>query len=166
MKSVKKTALSALLTALAVTVMYMGSLLGKVDIATAFVSSVCVMICLGEMGYIRAVGVYAVTTVLSFVIVPSKTSVVLFAVLFGLYPIVKTVSESRFPYIMAYVVKYVYLNIALSVLFALASVLSAKIPIYIICAVFAVSNLVLPLYDALLKAVISFWYNGIRSKFF
>ena len=166
MKSVKKTALSALLAALSVTVMYAGSMFGKIDIATAVISSVCVMICLGETGYLRAVGVYAVTTVLSFILVPAKTAVIMFAVLFGMYPVVKTFSESRLSKAWAYILKYIYLNISVIVLTIIASAFSAKIPWYAVCAVFVLSNLLLPVYDAALKIVISFWYAKIRPKSF
>lgn len=164
MKSIKKSALTAMLSALSVVIMYAGSLLGKMDIATAVISSVCVMISLGEFGYLRAVCVYIITAVLSFVIVPAKTAVVLFIVLFGLYPIVKVFSSSRGRKVTEYVIKYCYLNISLVVLVVITTIFFAKLPILVMLLVFAGANLLLPVYDFALDGLMFFYYNRIRQR--
>ena len=164
MKGIKKTALTAMLSALSVVVMYAGSLLGKLDIATAVIASVCVMIALGEFGYKSAVGVYLITAVLSFVIVPAKTAVVLFIVLFGLYPIVKVFSSSRGRKVTEYVIKYCYLNISLVVLVVITTIFFAKLPVWIMLLVFAGANLLLPVYDFALDGLMFFYYNRIRQR--
>ena len=162
MNSIKRTALSALLSALSVAVMYIGSMFGKMDMATAVVSSLCVMIALGEYGYKSAFGVYLVTAVLSFVIVPVKTAVILFVVLFGLYPLVKLFSASRGNKVAEYVIKYCYLNVSLVVLVVITVVFFVKLPVWVVALIFAGANLLLPVYDFALNGLMAFYCNRIR----
>ncbi len=164
MKGVKKTALPAMLAALSVVIMYAGSMLGKMDIATAVISSLCVMIALGEFGYKSAVGVYLVTAVLSFVIVPAKTAVILFIVLFGLYPLVKFFSSTRGNKVNEYVIKYCYLNISLLILIVIVTVFFAKLPVWVTLLVFVGANLLLPVYDFTLDGLMAFYCNRIRRR--
>ncbi len=164
MKGVKKTALAAILAAIAVVIMYAGSLLGKIDIATAVIASLSVMITLGELGYGAAFAVYGVVSVLSFVLVPSKTPAVLFAVLFGLYPVVRGFAQSRFGMLSAYAVKYVYLNVMIALLLVITAVFFAKLPLWIVVLCFAAANLLLPIYDLALSSIMSLYYTRFRRK--
>ena len=165
MKRIKKTALSAILAALSVVLLYAGSLLGKIDIATAAVASVCVMITQCEFGYKRAIAVYLVTAVVSLVLVPSKTAPVLFTVLFGLYPVVKNYSESRFGKTAAYIIKYIYLNAAVAVLFVFVCITLAILPMLFYPIVILCANALLPVYDRLLSFGAAVYYNKVRTKF-
>ena len=166
MKKINKTALSAILAALATVIMYVGSIFGKIDIATAVAASLCVMIAQGELGYRRAIAVYLITAALSFVLVPSKTSTVLFAVMFGMYPVLKSYCEARFAKKTAYAVKYVYLNVAVGVLLVLAGVFSDVIPWWIYGAVALAANIMFPVYDFLLSRIMAVYYCRIRKNLF
>ena len=166
MKGVKKTALAAILAAIAVVIMYAGSLLGKIDIATAVAASLSVMIALGELGYGVAFTVYGTVSLLSLFLIPSKTPAVLFVVLFGLYPIIKTFAEGRKGKIKAYVIKYVYINAATALLFVITAVFFAKVPLWITAVCFCAVNLLLPVYDMVLSVLMSFYYTRIRPKRF
>jgi len=164
MKGVKKTALAAILAAIAVVIMYAGSLLGKIDIATAVAASLSVMITLGELGYGVAFTVYGTVSLLSLFLIPSKTPAVLFVVLFGLYPIIKTFAEGRKGKIKAYVIKYVYINAATALLFVITEVFFAKLPLWIVVLCFAAANLLLPIYDLALSSIMSLYYTRFRRK--
>ena len=164
MKGIKKTALSAILAALAVVILYAGSLFGKIDIATAAAASLCVMITSGEFGYKRAFAVYLVTAVLSLIIVPSKTAAILFTVFFGLYPIVKSYSEARFGKNISYAAKYIYLNLAMAVLFVLVCVFFKILPMLFYPVIILVVNVLLAVYDRVLTWIMSVYYRCIRTK--
>ena len=164
MKKIKKTAFSAILAALATVIICVGAVWGKIDIATAVAASLCVMIVQGEFGYRRALSVYLITSVLSFVLAPSKTPVVLFAVLFGLYPVVKCYCEARFEKKTAFTVKYVYLNATVAILLVLANLLSSVIPMWVYFAVVFGANVLLLVYDRVLSLIMTVYYTRIRRN--
>ena len=163
MKRISKTALAGILCALAVVIMVVGSLFAKIDIATAVFSSVCIMLILNEAGYKYAIGAYLAVSIISFLIVPSKTPVALFLAFFGYYPILKQYTEQRFRRPVAYVLKYIVLNMAIAVLFVIANTMFAKIPLPVITIVFIGANLVLPIFDIALGIMMSFYYSRIRK---
>ena len=163
MRKNKKVALSAILSALATVIICAGSVLGTVDIAIAVAASVCVLICSCEFGYKNALLIYIVVSILAFVLAPSKISAVLFTCLFGMYPVVKNYSEARFGKLMSYIVKYIYLNVAMIVFIVFVKVFLSAMPILVYLVAVPVANVVLPLYDFLMSEMIGFYYKRIRQ---
>ena len=68
----KKLSFSAILSALAVIIMLLGSFIETLTLATAAVASVCVMIAVIELGKAYALLVYAVSSALAILLLPVK----------------------------------------------------------------------------------------------
>ncbi len=163
MKKTKNMALAAILTAAGVVILYAGAFLGTIDIASAAVASVSVAVMLGERGYRWAFGVFLAISLLSLVLCVSKTAPIMFTVFFGYYPILKLYSESKFTRLKAYIIKYVFLNVSLVTLIAV-TLMTVKLHILIVAAVFVVANILLPLYDIAFNGIMEFYFNNIRKR--
>ena len=72
MKNTKKLTFSAVLSALAVAIMYIGTALEVLDLSTAAIASICVMVILTELGMKYAFLTYATVGALSLLILPMK----------------------------------------------------------------------------------------------
>ena len=93
MKKTKKITLCAVLSALSVAVMYIGSLLEVLDISVACIASLVMLFCLEELGKKYAFAVYAAVSLLSFMLLPQKWVAAYFAFFFGIMPVTKKVFE-------------------------------------------------------------------------
>lgn len=93
MKLSKKMSLSAILVAISVVIMLLGSFLETVTLSSAAIASICVMVAVVELGYKYAAMVYVAASFLSFILLPVKDPAIFFAASFGFYPIVKALLE-------------------------------------------------------------------------
>ena len=164
MNKTKRTATSALLCALATVITHIGSLLGKIDIATAVVASLCVAVGLAEYGYKNAVCIYLATGLISGLLLPSKTPAVLFTVFFGYYPILKMYFEYTFDIVRAYVLKFAVLDFSIALLVIITVVFFVNLSFWIIAALFVASNLVFPLFDIALSSAMEIYYQKIKKR--
>ena len=94
-KNTKKLTFSAVLSALAVAIMYIGSILDVLDLSTAALASMGVMVILVELGMKYAFLSYSCISVLSVLLIPSKTAALMFVGFLGFYPLAKRVFENR-----------------------------------------------------------------------
>lgn len=162
MKRINETALCAVLAALGTVLLYAGSIPGKLDIAAAVLSSVCVAIACLETGYRKALLVYAAISVISLFLLPQKTAAILFSAFFGYYPVVKIYAEWKMGMLKSYVVKYAFLNSAV-VLMLVAVQFFVKVHIVICAAVLVLSGIMLPLYDLVLSKLIKIYEVKLRK---
>lgn len=164
MNKTKRTAVSALLCALAAVIMHAGSFFGKIDIATAVAASLCVAVGLAEFGYKNAICIYLVTGIISVLLLPSKTPAVLFTVFFGYYPILKMYLDYNFSRIKAYVLKIAVLNFSVVLLVIVTVAFFAKLSFWIIAILFILSNLVFPLFDMAVSSTMEIYYQKVKKK--
>lgn len=116
MSKTKKIAICAMMSALGTTILYVGSLFGVLDISAACISSFIVLFVLVEMGMRYSLCVYAVTSVLSFIVVSDKLSAYFYILFFGLMPITKRVFEmlgTRVGMMLSYIAKIATFNVEL-----------------------------------------------------
>ena len=85
----KKISFCAIMCALGCAILYLGSLIEVMDMSMAAIASFLVVICMIEMGGYAPVLVYASTSLLSFLLLPNKTVVLIYLMFFGFYPIIK-----------------------------------------------------------------------------
>lgn len=97
MKKIKKIALSAVLSALGVVFLFFGSLIDVFDLSAAILASLLVLFCVVEIGYSFAASVYALISILSFLLLPNKAASLQFICLFGYLPITKFLFERLGP---------------------------------------------------------------------
>jgi hypothetical protein len=93
MKKTKKISLCAMLTALGVVALYLGSVFEVMDLSVSCIASLTVLFCSVELGGRYSFAVYAATSILSFILVPNKWIAVYFIMFFGIMPITKKLFE-------------------------------------------------------------------------
>lgn len=148
----KKTSFSAILCALGVIILFLGSVIEIIDITTAALSSFLIVVCMIELGGYMPFLVYIATSVLSFLLLPNKTVVVMYVLFFGFYPILKKYIEKT-PYILSWVIKFATFNAVFFVYYFVATKL------------FSVSLEQLKIYIVLLLNVIFFTFDLALSLF-
>jgi len=116
MSKTKKIAICAMMSALGASIMYVGSLFGVFDISAACISSFIVLFVLIELGTRYSLCVYAVTSVLSFIVVTDKLSAYFYILFFGLMPITKRAFETlgaKVGMTLSYIAKIATFNVEL-----------------------------------------------------
>lgn len=152
MKLTKKITLCAMLASLGVVILYIGSFLDVLDMSVSFMASVIIMFCMAEMGYAASFAVYAVISVISFLILPQKWIAVYFTFFFGPWPITKRLFE-RTGRVVSWVLKFVFFNAELVAFYFVSSALGFfednKFSKVILAAAFVLVNIVFLLSDIL-----------------
>jgi hypothetical protein len=119
MKKTKKISLCAMLTALGVVALYLGSVFEVMDLSVSCAASLTVLFCSVELGNRYAAAVYAGTSVLSFILVPNKWIAVYFIMFFGIMPITKKLFEKTGK-IFSWVLKIAAFNIEIFAFYFIA----------------------------------------------
>lgn len=112
-----RTALGGILSALAVTFLFLGSVFPFAEIAGPALASVCVLITALEFSSKGAFAVYAAVSVISLIAVPDKESVLLFIFFFGWFPMLKIALDPRMKPIPAAVLKLAVFNISIFLMY-------------------------------------------------
>ena len=156
MKKTKKLEFSSLMAALGVAFMYVGALVEVLDMSTAAIASICVTLVLTELGGRHAWLTYAVTGVLSLLLLPQKFAAVLFVGFLGFYPMAKSFFERKFRGWRCLVLKILLLNVMTEALwFEIMTLILANI-------VFVVYDVAL---TRLLRAYVLVWRKKLKMKF-
>jgi hypothetical protein len=155
-----KVAYPAILGALSLLCLYIAGIIpsgtwGLVALAGVFPAGAVISVGMGA-GFLCWGGV----SVLAFLLLPDKFSVLLYAVLFGLYPMIKALIERKRLKGIAYAFKLVFFNAAFTLIFvvmkaavldSLPAVLSGTWVIYLI------ANVVFLIYDFGFSKLIGFY---------
>ena len=163
----KQLTVCAMLAALGVVLLWIGSILEVAEISMAVIASLLCVIAVIEYGGSAPWLVFAATSALSLLLLPNKGIAVTYAVFFGYYPIVKEKLEKR-PRVMRWVLKELIFHAALVALLVIWKWLlfpTAEIPspmIYFILVVLA--EIVFVLYDVALTRLISLYLFRIRQR--
>ena len=165
-KATRRLAVSALLAALGVVLLLLGSLVEVLDLSMAAIASLLAVFAVIEIGGRYPMLIYAVTSVLSLLLLPVKTAALIYFVFAGYYPILKAVLEGRLAKPLAWVLKTVIFCAAvalgllaaekvflmdLSWLFANWWFLLCLLPVFV-------------LYDVALTRLISAYLNKWRAR--
>lgn len=165
--NVRKLTICAMLAALGVVMLWIGSVIEVMDMSMAVIASLFCIFAVIEYGKSAPWLVFAVTSILSLILLPQKTPAVMYTLFFGYYPILKEKLEQK-PRVVAWILKEVIFNLALAVILVLSRWLlmsAATEPLWYY-AVFAVlAEIVFPLYDIALTRLISFYVYRLRSRF-
>jgi len=164
MKKSKKVALAAILCALSVLMLLLGSILTVLDLTMVCMASLLVMLAVIEIGGGYPYLIWLVTGVLAVLLLPDKFSALLYLLFGGIYPIFKAMFE-RLHYIVAWVLKLSCFNTMLTMLifcvmfiFKLPDTeLGFTVPVYLVC------NVVFVLYDFAATQLITFYLIKLRK---
>lgn len=168
MKNTKRLALAAIMSALGAVIMYLGCLFEILDLSTAAIASMCVLLVLVETGAKYSWLSYAVTGIISLIILPVKTAGILFVGFFGFYPMAKAFFEKKFRGWRCLVLKILMLNVCTALmLLAVRYVMTEALWFEIMTLVLA--NIVFVVYDyalsQLLRAYVFVWRKKLKIKF-
>jgi hypothetical protein len=119
-----------------------------------------------EAGFGAGAFVFAGSGILAALIVPDKTSALIFALFFGYYPLVKSLAERLRHAVLAWAVKLAAFNASLTVIWFIFKELLFDAGYISLNAliVYAVGNAAFVLYDIGLKRLISFYIVRISKS--
>ena len=168
-KSTKRLTICAMLSALGVVLLYIGSLVEALDLSAAVLASLACIIAVIEYGKGAPWAIYGVTSVLSLILLPVKTPAAFYVIFFGFYPILKEKIERR-PRLLQWVIKEAIFNVALVIMGFAVYFLSTtgdnlllENPL-IIAATVVMAELAFVLYDIALTRLISFYIIKLRGR--
>lgn len=107
-KTAARTAFAGMLSALSVVVLFLGYATGVLDLCAVAVTSVLVAVTMAEIGGAYPYLVWAVTSVISFVILPDKLLAFEYLLFGGIYPILKLYFEKIHSRFLEWIVKFGY----------------------------------------------------------
>ncbi len=110
---------------------------------------------------------WAGVSLLAFLLLPGKFTALLFAALFGLYPMVKALGERLRVRGVEYAVKLAFFNASLTVAyFAMRAALTASLPgaLGAVWALYAVGNVVFLIYDYGLSRLFALYMKRIQRN--
>ena len=166
MKKTKKVTLTAMLMALSVALLTLGSLLQVLDLSIAAIISAFVVFFRIELGTPYAIAFWLGTSFLSLLIYPGSTAGMLFALL-GLYPLLKSYLE-RLPHMLEWGLKVLlceviligYILIARFVFLLPDAVLKGWLSLLLLL----LGTVTFLLYDVALSKLILFYSFRIRPR--
>ena len=162
--STRMLAVSAVLSALGVVVMLLGTVISVLDLTMVAIASIFIFFAIIEMGSPYQYLIYVTTSVLSMLLLPDKFSAVLYVIFGGIYPVLKQKLE-KLPTLLSWVLKAVYFNAVL-----VGAVLGAKYLFGVeeeelTLVLFAVGNVAFFMYDIAMTKLITYYLLGLRKKF-
>lgn len=167
MKRAKRLALCSLFCALSVVILYLGSLIGVLDLSACALTCFLGVILVIEYGGFWPWLVYIATGVLALLLLPDKSCVLLYVTLAGAYPMVKQMLEkTHLPGALVWVLKLLIFNVALAVVELVSFfVLNIEVEgIWLEVALFVMGNVAFVLLDIVLTRFIVIYYRRLRPR--
>ena len=165
-RTAHRISLAAMFASLSLLFLYLASVLPTMRIAMYFLSSVFVMGLVIEEEIGLAMLMYAAVSLLSLLLMPNILRVVPYVLFFGHYGIGKYYIQTRIKdKVVAYVVKLLYYNLALVLIYLLArqilieDVFAQGVPFWLFIVLAEVAFVV---YDFSYAKVTTFYFNNIR----
>ena len=119
----RRTAVGGIAAALGITVMYLGSVVDVLDLS-AFASFLLIAV-ISESGRRDALCVFAVTALLSWLLLPNRSPALLYTVFLGYYPMLK-ITLDRLGRVAGTVLKLVILNAAVTAAYFISHLIFAS----------------------------------------
>ena len=164
----RRIAICAMLSAVGVVVLYLGSLIEVLDISMAVIASVFVIFAVIEYGKAAPWMIYGVTGILSAILLPQKLPAAIYILFCGFYPIIKEKIEKLGSRVAQWAIKEIVFNVCLIVLMLLSRYLLYldKDGLFVFEAVFfLLANGTFVIYDIALTRLISLYVFKLRKKF-
>ena len=179
-KKVKNLTLGAVLSALGVAIIAMGGVIEVMDLSVAAIASFICVFAVLEMGGIYPWLIFAVTGILSVIIIPTNLGGWCYILFFGFFPIIKEKVE-RLGRVVSWVVKMAIGNAAFAILlFGVGTVVygtglsfvelvnkvfETDLGTFMVVVVILLVELLFVLYDIALTRLISFYLKRLRPRF-
>ncbi len=166
--SAKKLAVCAMLCALGVVLLCVGSLIEVLDISMAVIASMLCIIAVIEYGSGAPWMIYGATSLLSLILIPFNTAATFYALFFGFYPILKEKFEKK-QKVVSWLLKEAVFNVCLALMITTSilflgltdNVLVTPITVALLVIV---AEIVFVVYDIALTRLITFYIIKLRSR--
>lgn len=154
-----------MLAALGVVLLVIGTVVDVLSLSAAALAAVPLYIALREFGYRRAMLVYTVTAVLSVLLFPQSEAALSYALLLGLYTLLKMPIE-RVRRFAALPLKLLFFNATFTAIELISVFLFSIPPLawWFYAVVYAVANAAFLLYDRVLDRLIILYEARLRAK--
>ena len=161
----RRISLAAMLGAFTLLFLYIASVIPVGKFAMYFLSSVFVAALMVEYDTGLAFLMFVAVSLLSFLILPDRTRVFYYIIFFGHYGIGKHFIEKIKDKVIAFVVKLIYFNAAIALMYLIASAIllsdvDFKLPLW---ALVIIAQVVFIIYDYLYSFVTQYYYQHIRK---
>lgn len=171
MKPAKRLAFCGVLTAVSIAIMFMTAV---IPIATYAIPAVCgalLLFAVIEFSKKQAMLIYLAVSILSFFIIPDRDASIAYIILFGYYPILKSLLEGKFKRFFVYVFKFMVFVLATAVFLLLSGLISGfevmkNYPLWVYVIGVLVAIITLFCYDYCLTLLIDAYLNRVREKYF
>ncbi|MBO5937902.1 MAG: hypothetical protein J6Q82_00180 [Clostridia bacterium] len=163
----KRLAVCAMLSALGVVILGIGSVVSVMDISMAVIASLFCVFAVIEYGGSAPWLVFLVTGILS-LLLPQKAPAAMYLLFFGYYPILKEKIEKHRKSV-AWVIKEAIFQVALAIMLLLyhfvfmAPGTTTPWTMYVLLALIA--EIVFPIYDVALTRLITLYLFRLRKRF-
>ena len=167
---VKYLTVSAMLSALGVVMLGLGSLVEVLDLTFAVIASLLTVYAVIEIGGAYPWLIWIVTSVVALLILPLKTPVLFYALLTGYYPILKQKIERRMARVPAWAFKMSVFAISLAVIVAVMwlfapTLLETTGGWIVIATTVVLAVLSFILYDICLTKLITIYFVKFQKRF-
>lgn len=157
---------SALLTALTMVFLYLSSVFPTMQLTFVAAASLFVTAQVIENGIRGGLFVFIGSTLLGFLIVPDKTSMILYLLFFGYYPIVKSLAERNNKPLIRWLIKIAIMSAAMAVILYFFGELifdlgSFEYGVWVFAALFEITFI---LYDIGLTQLIGLYMRRIHKN--
>ena len=165
-KRVRVITSSALLISLTMVFLYLSTVLPNVQLGLVAAASLFVAAQVIETNLMGGLYVFIGSCILGFLIVPDKTSLILYSLFFGYYPLVKSLAERPKKAVLRWGIKLVVMNTALAVILGFFGELIFDLSQfeYGIWIVAVIINLVFILFDIGVSKLIGLYMGRIHRK--
>ena len=167
---VKYMTVSAMLCALGVVMLGLGSIIEVLDLTFAIFTSLLTVYAVIEIGGIYPWLIWIVTSLVAFLLIPLKTPVLFYALLSGYYPILKQKIERKLARLPAWVTKLGVLAVSLGIIWGVMKLFLPELLegpggwiANVNMVVLAVAAVVL--YDLALTKLITFYFVRLQKRF-
>ena len=167
-KKTKSITLTALISALAVVILYVASVwptgrIGLVAVASVFTAAAVI-----EAGIRPGIYVFIVSSALGLLLIPEKSAALLYIVFFGYYPVIKSLIERIKGIVLQYALKLIVFNAAFTVVLFLlrALILGGYSVLPGVAVLYPGGNVVFLLFDYGFSKLIWFYINRVSKNVF
>lgn len=162
---VRNLTLSALMSALSIVFMYVGSVIEVLDLTAAMLASMLCAFVVIEVGGAWPYLTYATVSVIGVLMLPNKFVAVVYIIFAGNYPMIKRICE-KLPTVVQWLLKLSVFNLEFTLIyfatkyvFAIPDIgYSLSVFTYLIC------NAIFILYDVAMTKIISFYLLKLRKR--
>ncbi len=168
MSNARKTALGGILAAFALILLFFANLSNVLDLCLVVIASMVMFAGAIELGRKWMLIMYAAVTVLGFLIIPIRAPLIMFALLLGYYPFVKSLTEQLKRRSVEYVIKFAVFNAAAAVcMIFFKSLFFDNLTLTNMMAVIfiIIANGLFLLYDIAMTRLVTVYMYKIRPKF-